>query len=91
MRGRATRALLPSMEETWDAMGGATLRLVAADSNCSMIKNCGPVANDGNTCATPLVIPNIEPTSITANPTFNFNTPYNGQWIVFTVKSVTSP
>jgi hypothetical protein len=73
------------------AQGGASLRLVAGDSNCSMIKNCGPTANDGNTCAQMIIQPNIEPTAIADNPTFNFNTAYNGQWIVLTVKNVTSP
>jgi hypothetical protein len=71
--------------------GGASLRLVAADSNCSMIKNCGPLENDGNTCGTPIIPAGLEPASIAANPTFNFNTAYNGQWIVFTVTAVTSP
>jgi hypothetical protein len=73
------------------AMGGASIRTVAADSNCSMIKNCGPVVNDGNTCAGAIILNNIEPTAVAANPTFSFTTGYNGQWIVMTVKSVTSP
>lgn len=73
------------------AMGGATLRLLAADSNCSMIKNCGPIVNDGNTCGTPIVIANVEPDAVRLNPTFNFTTAYNGQWVAITVKSVTSP
>ena len=71
--------------------GGASIRLVAADSNCSMIKNCGPTVNNGTVCTAPITMQNIEPTAITANPTFMFNTAYNGQWIVLTVKSVTSP
>jgi hypothetical protein len=71
--------------------GGDTIRLVAADSNCSMIKNCGPTANDGNTCAAPIVMQNIEPMALQLNPTFNFTTPYNGQWVVLTVMGVTSP
>jgi hypothetical protein len=73
------------------AQGGATIRLVAADKNCSMIKNCGPTANDGNTCAAPIVLPNIEADAKTLNPTFDFTKAYNGQWIVMTVKTVTSP
>jgi hypothetical protein len=72
------------------AMGGATIRTVAADSNCSMIKNCGPIVNDGNTCAGAITL-TVEPTAVTANPTFDFKTGYNGQWIVMTVKGVTSP
>jgi len=72
------------------AQGGATIRLVAADSNCSMIKNCGPQVS-GTTCLAPITMTGIEPEAITLNPTFNFNTPYNGQWVVMTVKGVTSP
>jgi hypothetical protein len=71
------------------AQGGASLRLVAADSNCSMIKNCGPAENSGNVCSAPIVMTGIEPTAASKNATFNFNTAYNGQWIVLTVKSVT--
>jgi hypothetical protein len=73
------------------AMGGASLRLVAGDSNCDMIKNCGPSQNDGSVCAAPIIMSAIEPTAVTANPAFNFSTAYNGQWLVMTVKSVTSP
>jgi hypothetical protein len=74
------------------AQGGATIRLVAADSNCSMIKNCGPTQNDGNTCAAPIILAGVEPEAISLNPTFDFTTKaYNGQWVVMTVKSVTSP
>ena len=73
------------------AAGGSTVRLLAADSNCSMIKNCGPIQNDGTVCNGPIVLGNIEPTARTLNPTFNFTTAYNGQWIVMTVKGVTSP
>jgi hypothetical protein len=76
---------------TIQVQGGATLRLVAADSNCSMIKNCGPTINDGNTCAAPIILQNIEPMASTLNPQFSFTTAYNGQWIVLTVKDVTSP
>jgi hypothetical protein len=47
--------------------------------------------NDGNTCAAPIVLPNIDPMASTLNPTFNFNTPFNGQWIVMLVTGVTSP
>ena len=69
--------------------GTAKITLVAADSNCSMIKNCGPTQNDGNTCAAPIILQNVETTAKTLNPNFNFTTAYNGQWIVMTVKSVT--
>ena len=70
------------------AQGGATVRIVAADSNCSMIKNCGPNPS-GATCLAPIIIQNVEPTSVQKNSGFNFTTAYNGQWIVMTVKSVT--
>ena len=73
------------------AQGGATIRLLAADSNCSMIKNCGPTANNGTVCAAPITMSAIEPTAVSANASFNFTTVYNGQWIVMTVKAVTSP
>jgi hypothetical protein len=69
--------------------GTAKIQLVAADSNCSMIKNCGPTQNDGNTCAAPITLQNVEASAKTLNPSFNFSTAYNGQWIVLTVKSVT--
>jgi len=70
------------------AKGGATIRVVAADSNCSMIKNCGPSVS-GSTCLSPIILQNIEPTAVSKNPSFNFSNAYNGQWIVLTVKSVT--
>jgi hypothetical protein len=70
------------------AKGTAKIQLVAADSNCSMIKNCGPTANDGNTCAAPIVLQNVEQSAKDKNSSFNFSTAYNGQWIVLTVKSV---
>jgi len=73
------------------AQGGATIRLLASDGNCSQIKNCGPVANDGTVCATPITLANVEPTAVAANPSFNFSTPYNGQWLVMTLKNVTTP
>jgi hypothetical protein len=73
------------------ANGGATVRLVAADSNCSMIKNCGPTVNNGSVCAAPIVLTGIEPRAIEKNPGFNFTTPYNGQWIVMVVTEVTTP
>jgi hypothetical protein len=76
---------------TIQAQGGATIRLVAADSNCNEIKNCGPTQNDGSICAAPILIPNIDPVASSLNPTFNFNSVYNGQWIVMMVTSVTSP
>jgi hypothetical protein len=73
------------------AQGGATIRLVASDSNCSAIKNCGPTQNAGDVCAAPIVLANVEPTVISMNPTISFTVPYNGEWIALTVKNVTSP
>jgi len=68
--------------------GGSTVRLVAADSNCAMTKNCGPNGSS-DSCLGPIILPNVEQTAVTSNPSFNFSTAYNGQWIVLTVKSVT--
>jgi hypothetical protein len=76
---------------TIQAQGGATIRLVASDGNCSQIKNCGPIENDGNTCSTPITLSNVEASSVASNPGFNFSVPFNGQWLVLTLKSVTSP
>jgi len=76
---------------SFKATGQSTIRLVAADRNCSMIKNCGPTQNDGSVCSAPIIMSGLEATAISLNPSFNFNTAYNGQWIVLTVKSVTSP
>ena len=70
-------------------MGGSVVRLVAADFNCSEIANCGPTQNDGNTCAAPVVVWNIEPTAQALNPGFSFTAPYNGQWLVITATDVT--
>jgi hypothetical protein len=73
------------------AQGGATVRLVASDSNCSQIKNCGPMVNDGTMCTAPIVLTTVEPEARASNPTFNFDAPYNGQWISMVVTGVTSP
>jgi hypothetical protein len=72
------------------ANGGATIRLVAADSNCSMIKNCGPMENSGNQCTAPIVLSNMDPKAVSKNPSFDFTAAYNGQWIVMVVTAVTS-
>jgi hypothetical protein len=74
---------------SFQAKGGSAVRLVAADSNCSMIKNCGPTA--GNNCAAPITLQNVDPKAVAANPTFNFGKAFNGQWISLVVTSVTSP
>lgn len=71
------------------ANGGTTIRLVAADTNCSMIKNCGPQENSGNQCSAPITLGNIDPVATAKNPNFKFNMAYNGQWIVMVVTDVT--
>ncbi len=71
------------------ANGGATIRMTAADTNCSMIKNCGPTANGTTLCAQPLIMQNVNPIAVSKNPTFNFTQAYNGQWIVLVVTDVT--
>jgi hypothetical protein len=71
------------------ATGGTTMRLVAADRNCSMIKNCGP-NNNGGTCNAPITIANVDPVAKAKNPTFNFNEPFNGQWVSIVVTAVTA-
>lgn len=71
------------------ANGGTKIRLVAADRNCSMIKNCGP-NNNGGQCNAPITIANIDPKAKEKNPSFKFNEPYNGQWVVMVVTAVTA-
>jgi hypothetical protein len=68
--------------------GMSVVRMVLADPNCMQIRNCGPVANDGNTCFQPLLIRDIEPSAIAHNPGFDFNSPFDGQWLVMTVTDV---
>ena len=72
------------------ANGGATIRMVAADSNCSMIRNCGPQENSGNVCSAPITLQNINPVASQKNPTFDFTKPYDGQWVVVVVTDVTA-
>lgn len=72
------------------ANGGATIRMVAADSNCSMIRNCGPQENSGNVCSAPITLQNIDPVASQKNPTFDFSKPYDGQWVVIVVTDVTA-
>jgi hypothetical protein len=71
------------------ANGGTTIRLVAADSNCSMIKNCGP-NNNGGTCNAAITLANIDPKAKEKNPTFDFAKAYNGQWVALVVTDVTA-
>ncbi len=72
------------------AKGGAKIRLVAADSNCSMIKNCGPIPSAA-ACLAPITLTNVNPVAVAANPSFNFSSPYNGQWLSLVVTNVTTP
>lgn len=67
-----------------EAEGGATIRLVAAAPNCSMIESCGPTRNAGSQCAAPVLPTNIE-------PTVDFSKPLNGQWLSLAVTNVTTP
>lgn len=60
------------------ARGGSTIRLVASDSNCSMIKNCGPNGVPG-TCAAPITL-DPTPPAVTANPQLS-----SGQWLQLTI------
>jgi hypothetical protein len=70
------------------AKGGTTIQLIAADSNCSMIKNCGPTENDGSKCTAPIILQNMDAKAVSLNPTFDFTKAYNGQWVVFVVTDV---
>ena len=70
------------------AEGGSTVRIVSSDSNCQMIRNCGPTENDGSRCAAPIIM-TPEADVRTANPTVDFTRAYDGQWIGITVKTVT--
>jgi hypothetical protein len=72
------------------AKGGATVQLIAADSNCSMIKNCGGTPNNGSVCAAPITMTGIEAKAISMNPSFDFTKAYNGQWVVWVVTDVTA-
>ena len=73
---------------TFTAEGGSTVRLISSDSNCQMIRNCGPTENDGSRCPGPIIMM-PEAAVVTANPTVNFTRAYDGQWIGITVKTVT--
>jgi hypothetical protein len=68
-------------EATIDIEGGAEIQLVAADENCTAIKNC---ANDGSNDLTcnPITLPDLADHPEIVQP-------YNGQFIVLDVVSVT--
>jgi hypothetical protein len=74
---------------SFQAQGGATIRLVVVDAECAMIKNCGSVQN-GMSCSAPIVV-HPEPEVVAANPAFDFDAAYDGQWVSIAVKKVTSP
>jgi len=64
--------------------GGAMIRMLADDSNCSAIKNCDSTSHDasgGAGICNPITVPNL-----TTTP--NIAQPYNGQFIVMNVVSV---
>lgn len=71
------------------ANGGSMIRMVAADRNCSMIRNCGPQENSGNVCAAPIVLSNMDPVAVSKNPSFDFTKAFDGQWVVMVVTDVT--
>jgi hypothetical protein len=85
---------------TIQANGGTDLRLVAADSNCSMIKNCGPTVNDGSVCAQPIIVANVDagagksPDNTIKTYDFTKNYPEtghkDGQWVSIVVTAVTA-
>jgi hypothetical protein len=68
-------------EATIDIEGGAEIQLVAADENCTAIKNC---ANDGSNDLTcnPITLPDLADHPEIVQP-------YNGQFIVLDVVNVT--
>jgi hypothetical protein len=85
---------------TIQANGGSDVRLVAADSNCSMIKNCGPTVNDGSVCAQPIVLASVDPgagkSADNMFKTYDFTKNYpetghkDGQWVSIVVTAVTA-
>jgi hypothetical protein len=70
-----------------EIQGGATVRLIASDPDCSISNNCGPTPNDGNSCGGPIVPGNshLATKAKEKNPDFDFNAPYNGQWLAVSV------
>jgi hypothetical protein len=66
--------------------GGDMLWLLAADSNCSAIKNCDTTSQDGTTAnsgkCNPITVSNLSP-----SPGAAISQPYNGQFILLHVDS----
>jgi hypothetical protein len=75
-------AYILDYEATFPVKGGASLQLVASDSNCSAIKNCAAPVNESVCDA--LVID-----SVTSDHP-EITQPYEGQYIVLDVQSVTA-
>jgi hypothetical protein len=75
---------------SFTATGGATLRLVATDPDCTIAKNCGPgPQRDG--CAAPIVTSGVDVAARRRNPAFDFDSAFNGQWIALSVTNVSLP
>jgi len=77
--------------KTIPVMGGGTIKLTVFDSNCALVQNCGPQANN-NTCTAPR---SVQLTGAVPAVT-NFSQPFSGnvtgaygQWVHFDVTGVT--
>jgi hypothetical protein len=64
--------------------GGTTVRLVSADSDCAVLRNCGTPAS--STDCSPVTVMNLLPGIADDIPT----QPYNGQFVGMVVDSVTA-
>jgi hypothetical protein len=74
---------------TFPVQGGAKVRFLADDSNCSAIKNCGTAgSNDAAGICVGIVIPNL----VATPPIDQRGTQgYSGQFVVMTITSVSPP
>jgi hypothetical protein len=85
--GESHFSYLIDFSATFPVQGGATLRFASSDSNCSAIKNCDVMGsvdvNPGGVCV-PIVVPNFTVTPPIAQP-------YNGQFVVMEITSVSPP
>ncbi len=72
---------------TFQVNGGAMVRFMADDSNCSAIKNCATSSADtvpgGGGHCDPITLPNVVST-----PAGAVTQPYNGQFIILSVVSI---
>jgi hypothetical protein len=82
---------------TFPVQGGAMVRFLADDSNCSAIKNCDAASTDGSGGTghcNPITVPNVTAMPPATGETFvpatalPFSQPYNGQFVVMTIQSV---